>query len=114
MRRVGLVVALILLAFSSTTFAADLQFTESNYFEENGSFMVMGFVKNISTNTIKDITITIKYYDKAGKFLRFETTSANPSILHPGEEANYRVAIPEDKRIASIKKRVKGTPEEEN
>lgn len=112
MRRAGLVVALILLAFSSTTFAADLQFTEGNNFIENGSFMVMGFVKNVSNNTIKDISITIKYYDKAGKFLRFETTSAHPPLLHPGEEANYRVAIPEDKQIASIKKTARGTPKD--
>jgi hypothetical protein len=95
---------LILLISVSLAAGADLSFTEANNFTENGSFIVLGFVRNTSTYTMKDITITIRYYDKEGKFLRFATTPANPSTLSPGEEASYRVAIPENKQIASIKK----------
>ncbi|NIO04813.1 MAG: hypothetical protein GTN74_09420 [Proteobacteria bacterium] len=112
MKRTGWLAGVILLALASIAFASDLQFTEGNNFVENGSFMVMGFVKNTSDHTIKDITITVKYYDNSGNFLRFETTLAKPSLLNPGEEASYRVAIPEDKRIASIKKTARGTPRE--
>ncbi len=114
MRVAGLILGVILFILASTTLAADLEFTEGNNFVENGSFMVMGFLRNISKFTIKDISIIIKYYDQEGNFLRFETTPANPRILRPGEEASYRVAIPEDKRIASIKKTARGTPKEDN
>ncbi len=112
MKNTGWIVGLILFTSVSITFAADLEFTEGNNFVENGSFLVMGFLKNTSDHTIKDIRITVKYYDNGGNFLRFETTHANPSLLHPGEEASYRIAIPEDKRIASIKKTARGQPQE--
>jgi len=114
MKKPGLIIVLILFAFASVTLASDLTFTEGNNFAENGSFMVMGFVKNTSNYTLKDITITVKYYDKEGNFIRFETTPASPTLLQPGEEASYRVAIPEDKQIASIKKTARWTAKEEN
>jgi len=94
MKRAALSIGLILFAFASVSLAADLVFTEGNNFTENESFMVVGFVKNTSNSTLKDINITVKYYDKAGNFLRFETTSTNPPALQPAEEASYRVAIP--------------------
>ena len=75
--------------------------------------MVMGFVKNTSNYVMKDIKITIKYYDKAGNFLRFRTTLADPPVLAPGEEASYQMAIPQDDRIASIKKTARWTAKEE-
>ncbi len=112
MKRAQLFTPLILLTLASVALAADLVFTEGNNFTENGSFLVLGFVKNTSNYTMKDITITVKYYDSEGNFLRFETTSADPSVLQPGEEASYRVAIREDKRIASIKKTVRWAPKE--
>jgi len=113
MKQAGLVIGLILLTFTSATLAADLTFTEGNNFKENGSFMVMGFVKNTSDYVMKDIAITIKYYDKQGNFMRFGTTTANPPVLAPGEEASYKVAIPEDDRIASIKKTARWSVKDE-
>jgi hypothetical protein len=110
MKKAGLCIVLILLGVASVSLAADLIFTEGNTFSENGSFKVMGFVKNTSGYTMTDIRVTIKFYDKAGNFLRFETTTVDPPVLRPGEEASYRVAIPEDKQIASIKKIGKWTP----
>lgn len=113
MKKARFIVALIFIAFASVAWASDLTFTEGNNFAENGSFLVMGFVKNTSSCTLKDITITVKYYDKQGNFLRFSTTPANPPILGPGEEASYRVAIPQDERIASIKKTARWSVEGE-
>lgn len=114
MKRAALSIGLILFAFASVSLAADLVFTEGNNFTEDGSFMVVGFVKNTSNYAMKDINITVKYYDKAGNFLRFENTSTNPPVLQPAGEASYRVAIPADKRIASIKKTARWAIKEEN
>lgn len=114
MKKTGFFIGFILLTVVSATLAADLTFTEGNNFKENGSFMVMGFVKNTTNYMMKDIKITIKYYDRAGNFLRFGTTPTDPPVLAPGEEASYRVAIPEDERIASIKKTARWTVKEEN
>ena len=107
MKKTVLMIGLFLLLSASLAGAADLTFTEGNNFTENGSFIVLGFVKNTSTYTMKDITITIKYYDKEGHFLRFATTPANPPTVGPDEEASYKVAIPENKQISSIKKTAK-------
>ena len=107
MKKTVLMIGLFLFILASLAVAADLTFTEGNNFTENGSFIVLGFVKNTSTYTMKSITITIRFYDKEGKFLRFATTSADPSTLTPGEEASYKAATPENKQIASIKKTAK-------
>jgi hypothetical protein len=112
MRRLAVTLALILFAFVSPAVADDLIFTEGNNFTESGSFMVMGFVKNTSSYTMKEITITIKYYDRDENFLRFATTTTDPAVLGPGEEASYRVAVPEDKRIATIKKTARWSAKE--
>jgi hypothetical protein len=114
MKKVGLLVGLVLFVLVSITLAADLTFTEGNNFKESGSFIVMGFVQNTSPYLLKDITITVKFYDKDGSFLRFGTASANPAILGPGEEANYQIMIPDDEQIASIKKTARWTVKEEN
>ncbi|MBW2058708.1 MAG: hypothetical protein JRH07_11755 [Deltaproteobacteria bacterium] len=114
MKKIGPLAGLILLGAATFALAADLTFTEGNNFKENGSFLVMGFVKNTSNYTMKDIKITIKYYDKAGNFLRFGTAPTDPPVLAPGEEASYRVVIPEDSRIAAIKKTARWTVKEEN
>ena len=113
MKKAAFVAGLILSILASTTLAAELTFTEGNNFKENGAFVVMGFVQNTSDYLIKDITITIKYYDKDGIFLRFGTTTANPPVLGPGEEASYQVAIPDDERIGSIKKTARWAIKEE-
>ena len=113
MKKAGFFAGLILSILASTTLAAELTFTEGNNFKENGAFIVMGFVQNTSDYLIKDITITIKYYDKDGNFLRFGTTTANPPVLGPGEEASYKVAIPDDERIGSIKKTARWTVKDE-
>lgn len=114
MKKTVFFIALILSIFASTILAADLTFTEGNNFKENGSFIAMGFVRNTSDYLVRDITITIKYYDKDGNFLRFGTTPANPPVLGPGEEATYQVAIPDDERIGSIKKTARWTVKEDN
>jgi len=114
MKKTTCFIGLILFTFASLTIAADLTFTEGSNFKENGAFVVMGFVKNTSNYVIKEVTITIKYYDKDGGFLRFGTTKADPSVLGPGEEASYQVGIPHDDRIVSIKKTARWTVKEEN
>jgi hypothetical protein len=113
MKRTALLVGLILLTLASAAVAADLTFTEGNNFKENESFKVLGFVQNTSDYVIKDIMVTIKFYDREGKFLRFATTPATPPVLSPGEEASYHVAIPHDERIASIKKTARWTIKDE-
>jgi len=114
MKKPGLIIAFILITFASVALAADLTFTEGNNFAENGSFLVIGFVKNTSNYTMKDITITVKYYDKQANFLLFASPPASPTVLGPDEEASYRAVIPEDERIASIKKTARWTAEGEN
>ena len=113
MKKFGWLIPLFLLASVSIALAGDLTFTEGNNFTEKGSFMVMGFVKNTSNYTMKDVTVTVKYYDKQGAFLRFASARTNPSMLGPGEEASYEVAIPQDERIASIKKTARWAVKEE-
>lgn len=93
-----LLVALMLLAISVVD-AADLIFVDDNSFVENGYKYVQGTIRNGGDKVIKIVTITVKFYDGAGKFLRFAQTFANPAYLLPGHEGFYEVSVPQDPDI---------------
>jgi len=97
-KKLLLVVALMLLTVSVVG-ASDLIFVDDNSFVENGYKYVQGTIRNGGDKVIKVVTITVKFYDGAGKFLRFAQTFANPAYLLPGHEGFYEVSVPEDPDI---------------
>jgi len=97
-KKLLLVVALMLLTVSVVG-ASDLIFVDDNNFVENGYKYVQGTIRNGGNKVIKVVTITVKFYDGAGKFLRFAQTFANPAYLLPGHEGFYEVSVPEDPNI---------------
>lgn len=95
----GLLILIILLMITARADAADLVFVEDNSFLENGYKYVEGVVKNTGTKIIKIITITVKFYDKDRKFLRFTQAFANPAYLLPEHEGFFEICIPNDPEI---------------
>ena len=94
-----LILAFLLTILVVKTEAADLIFVEDNSFSENGYKYVQGIIKNNGNRTIKIITITVKFYNKDGKFLRFAQCFANPVYLLPEHEGFYSVCVPDDQQI---------------
>lgn len=98
MRKLLLIVVLTLLTISVVD-AADLIFVDDNSFVEDGYKYVQGVIKNGGVQIIKVVTITVKFYDESGEFLRFAQTFANPAYLLPGHEGFYEVSVPEDPEV---------------
>jgi hypothetical protein len=92
-------VILLTLTVVTRAGAADLVFVEDNSFLENGYKYVEGVVKNTGTKIIKIITVTVKFYNKDRKFLRFAQTFANPAYLLPEQEGFFKICIPNDPEI---------------
>lgn len=98
MKKPLLIVTLVLL-IAAKAGASDLIFVDDNSFLEYGYKYVQGTIRNDGAKTIKIVTITVKFYDGSGKFLRFAQTFANPAYLLPDHEGFYEVSVPEDPNI---------------
>ncbi len=79
--------------------AAALVFVEDNSFLENGYKYVQGIVKNEGTDTLKIITITVKFYNQTKEFLKFAQCFVKPAYLLPGHEGFYSVSVRNDPGI---------------
>ena len=79
--------------------AAALVCVEDNSFLENGYKYVQGIVKNEGTNTLKIITITVKFYNQTKEFLKFTQCFVKPAYLLPGHEGFYSVSVRSDPEI---------------
>ena len=94
-----LIFILLLFVLAAKAEAAALVFVEDNSFSENGYKYVQGVVKNESDNTLKVVTVTVKFYNQTKEFLKFAQCFVKPAYLLPGHEGFYSISVRNDPKI---------------
>lgn len=89
----------LLAAFPQPGWAGVLDFPEHALSRRSGLVIVQGTAANRSAQTLRRMTITVKFYDGDGRFLSFERALVHERHLPPQGRTTFEAAAPDDGRI---------------